>query len=72
VDEAVVVPAEQDQVGQGRRAAVGPVLEVVGVAHQGWSGAAGESAVPVADHEGFPDGGGDQTLLASDVEDLAG
>ena len=71
VDQSVVVSAEQDHVGQRGRSAVDPVLEVVGVAHQGWPGAAGEAAVPVADDEGFPDRGGDEALLSSDVEDLA-
>ena len=42
--------------------------DVVGVAHQGWSVAAGERAVPVADHEGGPDREGDQSFGAADVE----
>ena len=70
VDEAVVVAAEQDHVVQAGGAAVGPVLEVVGVAHQGWAGAVGEGAVLVAGDQGSPDGGGDQAVDAADVEDL--
>jgi hypothetical protein len=72
VDGAVVVAAEQGEVVEGGVAAVGPVGEVVGVAHQGWAGAAGEGAVLVAGHEGGPQGGGDQAVGAAEVEDLAG
>ncbi len=52
-------------------AAVGPVDDVVGVAHHRGSGAAGEGAVGVPAHQGPPQGGGDQALGAADVEDLA-
>src|SRR3954454_3798074 len=71
VDDSVVVAAQQGEVVQAGGAAVGPVSEVVGVAHQRWSGAAGEGAVPVADDQGGPERGGDQAVEASDVEDLA-
>ena len=70
VDESVVVAAEQDHVAQGGCAAVDPVLDVVGVAHDRWAGAVREAAVAVAGDEGFPDRGGDQALGAADVEDL--
>ena len=72
VDDAVVSAAQEGEVIQCRVAAVGPVGEVVGVAHDWWSGAGGEGAVPVAEDEGGPLGGGDQASEASDVEDLAG
>jgi hypothetical protein len=71
VDDAVVFAAEQDEVVEGGFAAVGPVDDVVGVAHDWWSGAAGEGAVMVAGHEGSPQGWGDESGGASDVEDLA-
>ena len=67
----MVLAAEQDEVGQRGRAAVGPVDDVVGVAHRGWSGAAGERAVLVAQDQGDPDRGGDEAVGAADVEDLA-
>ena len=67
-----MVSAEQDQVVQGRVAAVGPVLEVVGVAGHRWSSAVREPAVGVSGDEGLPDGCGDQALGAADVEDLRG
>ena len=62
VDDAVVVAAEQDQVRQGRDAAVGPVDDVVGVGHHRGSGAAGERAVVVAADQGPPDRRGDQPV----------
>ena len=52
VDEVVVVAAEQDEVVQAGGAAVGPVLDVVGVGPAGGSGAAWECAVSVADDQG--------------------
>ena len=71
VDDAVVLAAEQDEVVQAGRAAVGPVDDVVGVAHHGWAGAAGEGAVVVAGDQGAPQGRGDESCGAADVEDLA-
>ena len=56
VDDAVVVAAEQDEVVQGGRPVVGPVHDVVGVAHHRGLGAAGEGAVPVAADQGPPQG----------------
>ena len=70
VDEAVVVAAEQEHVVGGGGAAVDPVGDVVGVAHDRWAGAVREAAVVVAGDEGFPDGGGGQANLAADVEHL--
>lgn len=67
----MVFPADQDEVGQGGGAAVGPVGDVVGLAHRGWSGAAGEGAVLVAQGQGGPEGEGDQAVGSADVEDLA-
>ena len=72
MDESVVVAAEQGEVFQAGRAAVGPVLEVVGVAHEGWAGAAGEGAVWVAGDQGAPEGGGDQAVQAADVRTSLG
>jgi len=71
VDESVVVAAEEGEVVQAGGAAVGPVVEVVGVAHEWWAGACGEGAVLVAGDQGAPEGGGDQAVQAADVEDLA-
>ena len=68
---AVVVPAQQHQVVQAGRAVVGPVHDVVGVAHHRGLGAAGERAVPVAADQGPPQRGGDEPVGAADVEDLA-
>ena len=71
VEDAVVFAAEQDEVVEVGGAAVGPVDDVVGVAHDRWAGAAGEGAVSVAGDQGAPQGGGDQSVGAADVEDLA-
>ena len=71
VDRAVVVAAQQDEVGQAGASAECPVVDVVGVAHDRWSGAAGEGAVSVAQDQGEPDGGGDQASGAADVERFA-
>ena len=49
---------------------VGPVHDVVGVAHDRGFGAAGEGAVPVAADQGPPQRRGDQPVGAADVEDL--
>ena len=46
------------------------MLDVVGVAGQGESRAAGEGAVLVAEDQRGPDAGGDQPAGAADVEDL--
>ncbi len=40
------------------------------MAHEGWSGAAGEGAVPVSYDEGGPDRGRDEAAEPADVEDL--
>ena len=71
VEDAVVFAADEDEVVQAGRAAVGPMHDVVGVTHHRWAGAAWEGTVPVAGHEGAPQCGGDQSGRASDVEDLA-
>jgi hypothetical protein len=68
VDGAVVVAAEEDEIVEGGDAVVEPVDDVVGVAHHGWSGAAGERAVDVAADQGPPDRGGDEPVGAPDVE----
>jgi hypothetical protein len=70
VDQGVVVAAEQDQVGQGGGAAVGPVVDVVGVAGDRWAGAAREGAVSVAGEQCVPEAVGDQSGRAAGVEDL--
>ena len=64
-------PQSSTRLASDGGAAVDPVDDVVGVAHRGWSGAAGEGAVPVAQDQGDPDGRGDQPGGAADVEDLA-
>jgi hypothetical protein len=71
VEDSVVFSAEQHEVVQARGAAVGPVGDVVGVAHDRWAGAAGEGAVPVAGDQCPPLGGADQPAGLSQVEDLA-
>ena len=71
MDGAVVVAAEQDEVEDGGLAVVGPVDDVVGVAHEGWPGAAGEGAVGVAADQGGPEGGGNEAVGPADVEDLS-
>ena len=71
VDDAVVMAAEQGEVVELGWAAVDPVGEVVGVAHEGWSSAGGEGAVSVAEDQGGPDRGGDRSAEAAHVEDLA-
>ncbi|HET9840764.1 MAG TPA: hypothetical protein VFQ01_02065, partial [Nocardioides sp.] len=68
MDDSVVVSAEQDEVLEFGVAAVEPVDDVVGVAHDRWSGAAGERAVGVAQDQGDPDGEGDQSSGSADVE----
>jgi len=67
----VVIRADQDEVEQFGGAAVFPVPEVVGVAHQRWAVAAGEGAVSVADDQGGPEREGDESFGAADVEWLA-
>ena len=52
VDEVVVVVAEQAQVFEVGGAAVGPVVDVVGVTVAGSSSAAGEPAAFVAEDDG--------------------
>src|SRR3954453_4781619 len=47
VDDRVVVAAQEHEVVQGGDAAVGPVLDVVGVAGDRGPAAGGERAVPV-------------------------
>src|SRR5690348_4342612 len=57
VDAVVVSAAEQDAVGDVGGAAVGPVLDVVGIAPAGRGVAAGPDAVPVAGDDGAGLGG---------------
>src|ERR687889_2148080 len=52
VDDVVVVIAEQHQIVQGGRSAVGPVPDVMGVGPPRWSSAAGERAASVAGDQG--------------------
>jgi hypothetical protein len=68
VQGAVVVAAEQDHVVQGGGSAVGPVVDVVGVAVGGGAGAAGVDAAAVSDAEGFELGGCGESVGSSDVE----
>src|SRR5438876_5204105 len=69
---AVVVPAEEFEVGEVGGSAVGPVPDVMCFAVPGCHGAAGPLAVLVASDERFPYGEADHAGGASDVEDLAG
>jgi hypothetical protein len=71
VNDPVMVAAEENKVPEAGLAAVGPVLDVVGVAHDRWSGAAGEGAVPVAQDQGGPDGEGDQASGAAHIQGFA-
>jgi len=71
VDDAVVVAAEQNGVGEFSGPAVGPVADVVSVAPAGGSVAAGEGAASVAQDEGSADGAGEQASLPTQVEDLS-
>ena len=68
VKDAVVVSAQHHEVRELGLPAGYPVRDVVGVAHQRGPVAAGERAVPVAKDQGGPDGEGDQSLGAADVE----
>jgi len=71
-DDAVVVGADQHEIGQGSVAACPPGDHVVGVAADGWCVAAGEDASGVSLFEGCADGWGDEALGASDVQDVGG
>jgi hypothetical protein len=71
VDEGVVVAAGEGEVEQAGGSAVGPVLDVVGVAPVGGSSAVWVGAAFVAGPEGGEQGWGDQAFGASDVEGLA-
>src|SRR4051794_27775262 len=71
MEDAVVLAADQDKVVQAGGTAVGPGDDVVGVAHPGGTGAAGERAVPVPSDDGPPQGGSDESRSTSDVENLA-
>src|SRR3954454_2926711 len=72
VDEAVVVPAEQHEVGEGGGSAVCPEPDVVGVAPGGWDVAAGECAVLVAGGQRAADAEGDGAGCPADVQRLGG
>ena len=66
-----MLPAEHDEVVEVGGPAVGPVQDVVGVAHHRRAVAAGEGAVPVAGDQGAPLGGADQPPSLAKVEHLA-
>src|SRR5690606_847852 len=72
VDFAVVVSAEQEQVVDVGAAAVPPGQEVVGVGPGGGGGAAGPAAAAVAGLQGFAHPGGDEAVVASDLQREAG
>jgi hypothetical protein len=57
VPQDVVASAEQDQVVDRRGAAVGAVVQVVGVAHRRWAGAAPGGAAEVTGGQGAALGG---------------
>jgi hypothetical protein len=68
----VMITAKQRQVRQVGGAAVAPVLDVMGVCPPGRPIAAGERAASVAVHEGAAEWSGDQAVLSTEVEGLAG
>jgi hypothetical protein len=70
MNQPVVMSAQEDQVLQAGRAAIGPVNDVVRVGHHRRSGAVGEPAVLVASDECPPDGGRDEAAHPPDVEHL--
>src|SRR4051812_44659922 len=70
VDDVVVVLAEQHQVVKGGRAAVGPVLDVVGVGPPWWAPAAGERAPAVSGDQRPAQPGWDDPGGAADVQRL--
>ena len=70
VDDPVVLAAEEDEVVELGLAAVGPVGDVVGVAHRGGSGAAGEGAVLVAADDCPPERRRAAAVQAADDEEL--
>ena len=65
-----MVTAEQDEVVERRRPAVGPVLDVVGV-DEAMALTAGELATAVAGREGSADRRRDRATLAADRDWLA-
>src|SRR5665647_830402 len=66
-----VVAAEQGEVEQAGRSAVGPVPDVVGVGPLGRPSAAGVGAAFVSGPEGGEQCWGDQSFGAADVQGLA-
>jgi hypothetical protein len=71
VDEGVVPSTGENEVAERGLAAVGPVLDVVGVEEED-VGAAGEGAlVLLAEVEGATDSGGNRAGAAADVENVA-
>jgi hypothetical protein len=69
VFESVVVSAEEYQVPEGGRPAVGPMPLVMSVTPSGWSIAArGVLTMTVTDVEGPPHGGGDGPGGPADVD----
>ena len=68
VDGAVVVSAQEGEVGHVGGALVAPPLHVVGVSPGGGAVTAGEAAVAVADGEGAALGPVDQARGSSAVE----
>jgi len=71
VDHRVMRPTQQREVGQAGRAAFEPGDDVVGVAGDRQTSAAGEGAVPVPQDQRHPDHGSHQAVSPADVEDLA-
>ncbi|MEV6237309.1 hypothetical protein, partial [Lentzea sp. NPDC051838] len=68
VDQRVVVAAEQDGVVDGGVAAVGSVVDVVGIAVPGWSGAAREGTASVSRDEDSADSGWEGAGFAADPD----
>src|ERR671911_287702 len=69
VEQVMMPGTEQHQVVEPGGAAVVPEAHVVALAPVGGAVAAGETAVPVPDHEGVEQGGGDGAGGAAVVED---
>src|SRR5687768_5017596 len=69
VQEPVVFSAEQDEVVEPCLAVLADPLDVVAFAPGGWAVAAREPAVPVADDQGRPQGGGNAAGGGRDLHD---
>ena len=69
VDEAMVMAAEEDEIGKGSGAAISPVEDVMRLGEA--EPAAGEPAPPIPDLESAPDGGRDGPGSPAHVQNVA-